>query len=166
MAPDGRKGPGDTAARRFALPDSQVAGLRLDIVGDGPLRPYLERLACDLGVASAVTFRGSVDHAALPGVYRRGSAFVVSSRHEAQSMVAVEAAACGIPVIGTRVGVIPELAHPEGVVPVGDAEALAAAIVAPCLSTRRPAPAAVQAGFGLEACTARFRALYSRLIAA
>jgi glycosyltransferase involved in cell wall biosynthesis len=153
-----------TLLRAVRTARQTVAGIRLDIVGDGPLRPDLERLALELGVAPAVRFRGPVDHAALPGVYRAGSAFVVSSRHEAQSMVAVEAAACGIPVVGTCVGVIPELACPDGVVPVGDADALAAAMLASRASPARRARARVEAEFGLDACVARFRALYTRLI--
>lgn len=153
-----------TLLRAFVRVRQQVAGIHLEIAGDGPLRNDLERLADGLRIAQAVSFRGSVDHAALPGVYRAGSVFVVSSRHEAQSMVAVEAAACGIPVVGTCVGVIPELSDSDNVVPIGDAVALANALVA---ASTHPSPAYqhLQAEFGLEACATRFRGLYTRLMA-
>lgn len=41
--------------------------------------------------------------------YRRGAAFVLSSRHEAHYLAALEAAICGLPIAGTSVGAIPEL---------------------------------------------------------
>ena len=71
------------------------------IVKKVALRAPLERLADELGVRDAVCFRGAVDHAALPQVYQAGSAFVLCSRHEAQGMVAIEAAACGRPIVTT-----------------------------------------------------------------
>jgi glycosyltransferase involved in cell wall biosynthesis len=153
-----------TLLRAFVRVRREVGGIHLSVVGDGPMRSELQALADRLGLADAVSFRGNVDHAALPDLYRAGSVFVVSSRHEAQSMVAVEAAACGVPLVGTRVGVIPELAAPSAVVPVADAEALAAAVVAACHASP-PAYEHVRTAFGLEACVARFRGLYSQLLA-
>jgi glycosyltransferase involved in cell wall biosynthesis len=137
----------------------------LEVVGDGPLRLRLERLADDLGLGPSVSFRGDVDHADLPSVYRAADICVVSSRHEAQCMVAVEAAACGVPVAGTRVGVLPELTR--AVSPVGDVEALTAAITSSLHDTAAMmAVSEVRAAFGLSACTERFRELYMALIAA
>ncbi|MGH2542384.1 MAG: glycosyltransferase, partial [Ardenticatenaceae bacterium] len=77
-------------------------GVHLHIVGSGPLRVELERLATDLGVAARVTFHGEVGHERLPGYYRAADLFVLSSRYESQGMVALEAAACGLPIIGTE----------------------------------------------------------------
>jgi glycosyltransferase involved in cell wall biosynthesis len=150
--------------RAFADLRQRNSGLILDIVGDGPLRPQLERLARELCVADSVCFRGEIDHAALPVVYRSASAFVLSSRYEAQAMVAIEAAACGIPVVGTRVGVLPELT--SATVPVSAHAALAEALAA---TLEAPSPRAVEdvlAEFGLQACTDRFRALYADLLIA
>jgi rhamnosyl/mannosyltransferase len=117
-----------TAMRAFArIPEPST---RLDIVGDGPLRPGLERLADRLGLHDRVAFHGAVQREALPDRYRSASVVLVASRHEAQCMVAVEAAACGTPLVGTAVGVVPELAASGGAiaVPVGDVDALAAAL--------------------------------------
>jgi glycosyltransferase involved in cell wall biosynthesis len=150
-----------TLLRAFASVRRGSPNATLDVVGDGPLRPLHERLAIELGVADSVCFRGDVDHAALPAIYREATAFVLSSRHEAQGMVALEAAACGVPVVGTRVGVLPELT--PAVVPVGAHEALADALAA---TLAEPPPAAVKLvadEFGLEICTDRFRALYAGL---
>ncbi|MDQ6671432.1 MAG: glycosyltransferase [Chloroflexota bacterium] len=161
-----------TLLRAFSTVRQRMPDATLDIVGDGPLRADLEQLARQLGLAEAVRFVGNVDHAALPGVYRTGSAFVLSSRHEAQGMVAIEAAACGLAVVGTRVGVIPELAAAaDAVAPVGAPAALAqalAAILATGADARRRALARrerVETEFGLQACVARFRALYADLTA-
>jgi glycosyltransferase involved in cell wall biosynthesis len=159
----------DQATLVHAFSRLRQAGTRatLEIVGDGPLRTELERLARELGIGDAVCFRGGVDHANLPPIYRSASAFVVSSRHEAQGMVAIEAAACGIPVVGTRVGVMPELT--SAVSAPGDADALAASVAATLGDPEplaRAALARARSDFELEACVSGFRRLYARLAAA
>jgi glycosyltransferase involved in cell wall biosynthesis len=157
-----------TLLHAFRLVRDQVGGARLEIVGDGPLGPELGQLAYALGVGDAVGFRGAVDHASLPAVYRTGSGFVLTSRHEAQGMVAIEAAACGLPVVGTRVGVIPELAcGADAVAPVGAVEQLAAGVRATLASPDHRGQHArdlAHTEFGLDRCTARFRDLYARLV--
>jgi len=134
----------------------------LDVVGDGPLLGSLRELATGLGVASAVRFLGAADHAALPAIYHSADIFVVSSRHEAQCMVALEAASCGLRVVGTSVGVVPELA-PATPVPVGDVPALARAIGSdgPAIDAR----ALVEREFALDVCTRGFLSCYGRLAA-
>ena len=155
--------------RALASVRRQGVPAMLELVGDGPLRPGLERLAHDLDLEPNVRFRGAVDHAALPDVYRAADACVVSSRHEAQCMAAIEAAACGVPVVGTRVGVLPELT--TALAPVGDTGALADAIVTtltgrvsaltPHSDARGAVPSRVRDTYGLEACADRFlRALH------
>jgi glycosyltransferase involved in cell wall biosynthesis len=148
-----------TLLRAFSLVRRQHPDACLDIVGSGPLAGQLEHLASDLGLKGSVRFMGDVDHAALPAVYRGARTSVVSSRHEAQSMVALEGAACGIPVVGTRVGVLPELT--DAVVPVGDHVALCRAIEATLACP--PPPAALPPRFTLPASTARFHDLYTSL---
>lgn len=108
-----------------------VAGLpdvALDIVGDGPRRGALERLAASLGVSSRVVFHGEVAHERLPSFYRTGALFVLSSRYESQNLAVIEAAACGMPAVGTAVGILPELGDAACTVAVGDDAALSAAI--------------------------------------
>jgi glycosyltransferase involved in cell wall biosynthesis len=100
-------------------------------------------------------------------MYRDAGAFVVSSRHEAQCMVALEAAACGIPVVGTNVGVLPELTASGGrTVPFGDADGLAGAISGAMASGQAAGgsvAAFVRHEFSLEACADRFRSVYAAL---
>lgn len=156
--------------RAFALLRQHVPCARLHVVGDGPLRPRLEHLAGQLGVADAVCFHGDLDHAQLPAVYAAADVFVLSSLHEAQGMVVLEAAACGTPSVGTAVGALAELApRAARAVPAGDAVALAdtlRALLEDSGDRARVAEAArarVAADFSLEGCTARFRRLYVEL---
>ncbi len=126
--------------------------MSLKIVGEGPLRGELQRLAADLKIADRVRFAGEIDHGQMPAVYHAADLFVQSSRHEAQGMAALEAAACGLPVIGTAVGVLPEVGQA-----VKDEEEMAEA-----MRTRRCQPASSEAmkEFGLEEAVRRFVEIY------
>jgi glycosyltransferase involved in cell wall biosynthesis len=156
-----------TLLHAFARLHRQDSAVSLEISGDGPLRQKLERVVGELGIAAAVSFSGEIDHAGLPAVYRAGTVFVVSSRHEAQCMVAIEAAACGLPIVGTCVGVIPELAGASGdAVLVGSPETLAVALSNALDDPTSRASFALDRArqhFSLEGCTNRFRALYAGL---
>ena len=91
--------------RAFArVPDAELV-----IVGVGPLRGTLDGLATRLGLRDRIRWLGSVPHEQLPAIYRSAAVFVQGSRHEAQGMALLEAAACGVPVVGTPVGVLPEV---------------------------------------------------------
>lgn len=98
---------------------------RLRIAGDGPLKPELEKLAVQLGIAERVEFLGEINHGQMPDVYRHADVYVQASWHESQGMAVLEAAACGLPVVGTAVGVLPELGS---AVSVGYEAALAGAM--------------------------------------
>lgn len=150
-----------TLLAAFAELRRRHSGVLLDIVGDGPLRPALERLANSLGLAEAVRFLGARDHAELATLYPAARTFVVSSRYEAQCMVALEAASCGVPIVGTSVGVVPELA-PHTSVSVGDVPRLADALEAHQAASARPI---VERDFALEACVRGFLQCYTRLAA-
>ncbi len=103
---------------------------RLIVAGEGNLRGRLESLAINLGLADCVEFRGEVPHHLLPELYRSASVFVQSSLHESQGMALLEAAACGLPIVGTRVGALADLA-PEAAVAteIGNVRELAAALI-------------------------------------
>src|SRR5690606_17827872 len=88
---------------------ARVPGLAVRIAGEGPRLAALRAQAAALGLAERVSFLGAVDHGALPQFYAPASLFVQTSRHEAQGMALLEAAACGVPAVGTPVGVLPEL---------------------------------------------------------
>jgi glycosyltransferase involved in cell wall biosynthesis len=86
-----------------------VPHARLRIVGGGSLQGELGALAESCGVAGRVEIAGEIDHAAMPDAYRSADLFVQASRHEAQGMATLEAAASGVPVAGTPVGVLPDV---------------------------------------------------------
>lgn len=111
--------------RRRQLPHS----LRLLIVGEGTERERLERMAQGLGVGHVTEFAGWVPHHRVPEYLRRLSVYVAPSVHEESFGVAVlEASACGVPVVVSRVGGLPEVAQDlvtGFLVPPGDTGALA-----------------------------------------
>ncbi len=76
---------GDSAAR-----DGEVANLR--------------SLASELGISERVSFLGAVDHERLPLFYSAADVCVVPSCYESFGLVALEARACGTPVVASRVG--------------------------------------------------------------
>lgn len=102
---------------------------QLDLVGEDTLDGRLHRDAAALGVTGAVRFHGFVPHEALPAFYQAAHLYVQSSLHEAGGAAVLEAAACGVPVVGTRAGYVSDWAPDAArAVPPGDADALAAAI--------------------------------------
>lgn len=75
---------------------------RLLIVGDGPERPALERAVRDLGLAGSVTLAGRQDD--LLPYYRAADVFILPSISEGLSNSMLEAMACGVAVLASRVG--------------------------------------------------------------
>ena len=141
----------------------------LDLAGSGPRKPYLQTLAHDVGIEQRVTFHGEVAHDALPSLYARADTFVLTSLHEAQSLVALEAAASGLPVVGPPVGLIPELAPDAAVLVPGDPDALAGALATLLddperrRSMGRAGRALVESSYELATCVERFRAIYQSI---
>ena len=84
---------------RFLRAAALVDGARFVVVGDGPLRPQLERLAAELQLD--VTFTGAVRDAREP--IASADLLVVSSDSEGQSIATLEALAAGTPVVSTPV---------------------------------------------------------------
>jgi glycosyltransferase involved in cell wall biosynthesis len=104
---------------------------RLTIVGDGPKRRDLERLAHEHDVADRVTFAGSVGQDEIVSYYERADVFCLPSFGEGVPVVLMEAMAAGLPVVTTRIMGVPELVE-DGVsgllVAPGRADSLARAI--------------------------------------
>lgn len=79
------------------------------VVGDGPERPRLERLARELGATEHVRFLGARPHREMPGYLSSAEIAVFPSLMEATSVAALEAMACELPVAASRVGGLPEI---------------------------------------------------------
>ncbi|MCU0499245.1 MAG: glycosyltransferase family 4 protein [Anaerolineae bacterium] len=106
----------------------QLPDCTLDLIGTGYEREQLIELTAHLGIADRVRFLGMIPHRTLPSHYRKAALNVLPSRHEGQGMVTLEAAACGVPTVGTRVGLLPDLPEVGIAVPVDDVDQLAEAI--------------------------------------
>jgi glycosyltransferase involved in cell wall biosynthesis len=81
------------------------------IVGDGPDRRRLEKLANELGISERVRFMGRRSHAAVAALMRACAVFVLSSWYEALGCAYLEAMACAKPVIGCFGQGIAEIIH-------------------------------------------------------
>jgi L-malate glycosyltransferase len=83
--------------------------LRLVLAGDGSQRSQLERRAQHLRVGDRVRFLGRVEPSRMPAVMRTFDIFVMPSVcQESFGVAAIEASACSIPVVASRVGGVPE----------------------------------------------------------
>jgi glycosyltransferase involved in cell wall biosynthesis len=104
--------------------------LRWDVIGDGPERAPLRRLADELGLDGRVRFLGQLPPADARAAAQGASVFVLPSVDEAFGVAYVEAMAGGVPAIGSRGEPGPEEIAAAGaglrLVPPGDPEALAA----------------------------------------
>lgn len=81
--------------------EGQTASARLLIVGSGTLRTQLERLVHALGIQESVTFAG--EQSDVPAHLRQGDIAVLPSRWEGMPNALLEAMACGLPCIATRI---------------------------------------------------------------
>jgi glycosyltransferase involved in cell wall biosynthesis len=143
------------------------------IVGDGERRGALEAMARELGVGDRVRFLGW--RADLDRLYADLDVVVLTSKNEGSPVALIEAMAAGRPVVSTRAGGVEDVVA-DGVtgrvVPVGDAGAIARAVVGllddPEEAARlgEAARASVVARFGSQRLVDDIDALYQRLLAA
>ncbi len=98
------------------------------IAGDGPDRAALIQQITNAGLAGSIRFLG---HSPARQAFAQGQVLVVPSRAESLPYIVLEAAGASLPILATRVGGIPEIfGSPEPLLPPGDAQALADAILA------------------------------------
>ena len=82
---------------------------KLFLVGDGEERTYLENLVKELMLDEYVMFIGEVPNEKVPEYMVAADVFVLPSLSESFGIVNIEAMACGLPVIATKVGGLPEI---------------------------------------------------------
>ena len=104
----------------------------LDVVGTGPDKPMLERLAADLNLSSRIRFHGFVARSEVRDFFRRCGVYAMPSDNEAVALAALEAMACGAAVVLSQIRAFERLVT-DGIngrlVPVGDVKGLAAGIM-------------------------------------
>ncbi|MBA3948015.1 MAG: glycosyltransferase [Herpetosiphonaceae bacterium] len=133
-------------AQLRAAPDGRLPVLRLG--GDGEERPALQQLSTTLGVHDRVQFLGAVPHVGAPEFLRQLDLFAMPSRAESFGVAALEAQACGLPVVATAVGGVTEVIQDgqTGVlVPPEDVHALQYALQQ-CMDDRATLASMAQAG--------------------
>lgn len=154
----------DAAARVKA----EVPNAHFVIIGDGELRTELEAQVDALNLRDAVTFTGWMQN--LAPAYADLDVNVISSVNEGTPVSVIEALAAGCPVVATAVGGLPDLLEHGAfgaLVPSGDVEALAAAMVQ--VLRNPPDGKATQAlmleRYGIERLVGDLRQLYGKLLA-
>ena len=144
----------------------------LTIIGKGDDEEGLKKLSEDLGIASRVTFAGSLDRKAVLERMSACSMVVVPSRIEPFGLVALEAAQVGCPVVASRVDGLPEVIADRQtglLVPPDDVNALAASIMSiigsPAEARRLGQQARDRAlnSFSWDAYVSAFDALFRKL---
>jgi len=144
---------------------------RLVLVGDGPDQDEARRIARARGFCERITFLGMRD--ALPELLAPADVFCLASAEESFGLSALEAMACGVPVLATRVGGVAEVIDDGAtgvLVPADDRTAYTRALVK-LLSDRErarsmgdAARAAAASRFERRAVVARYVALYQRVL--
>ncbi len=116
------------AIRVFRRVREAFPGASLVIAGSGPEREALQAMVQDLALQDAVRFTGRVDSADMPALYAGADCMLNPSSVDNMPNSILEAFACGVPVVSTDAGGIPDMAQ-HGVSallsPVGDEKAMA-----------------------------------------
>jgi len=147
------------------------AGSQLIWIGDGPLRAEVAACIDQLGLGHTVRLAGHSDD--VPAWLAAADVFVLSSHNEGMANTLLEAMACGLPSVATAVSGTTQLLARSGagiVVPVGDMEALAAALVELArdsdararMGTR--ARAVIEAEYSIEHVVGKIEELYAQII--
>ncbi len=145
--------------------------VELRLVGDGPLKGELMALARSLDLESRVHFLGTGNASAVAAALRTADVFVLPSLWENLPCALLEAMACGLPAVATRVGGVPEVLGDEAgvIVESRSPEALAEGIAEVAARLERHDPdklaARADAEYGFAAVDRRWARVYSGALA-
>jgi glycosyltransferase involved in cell wall biosynthesis len=144
---------------------AELPNLKLKLIGSGPLEADLRDQAQRLGVTDRISWLGQVAYPDMPAAYQAAHLYLQTSLHESQGLSVLEAMACGLPAIGTPVGVVKTVASR----PASDSAAdLAVQVVEifrdeTCYrQLRAQAQAQVNRNFSLSISIDRFKRLYQQ----
>ncbi|HVB22658.1 MAG TPA: glycosyltransferase family 4 protein [Ktedonobacteraceae bacterium] len=160
----------DVLLQAWHLVHNEAPQARLLIVGDGPLFAQLQCMAQELDISHCITFAGTQHD--IPAQLHRGSIAVLPSRSEGMPNAILEAMACGIPCVATRVsGSEDIIQHGKNglLVDVYDYQAMAQAILTllhdPERTHRygRAARERIEQAYALDHITDQYIALYQRI---
>ncbi len=148
--------------------------LNLIIVGGSPDGKYSSGLVREHGLEDVVTFTGRINHEESVKRYSSAEIAIVPSLYEGFGFPAAEAMSCGLPVISTTAGALPEVVGPDGeagmLVPPADSDSLAKAIgrlLSDELLRRRMGEAArrrMETNFTWDAAARNTVAVYEELV--
>lgn len=160
----------EVALRAFELFRSTHPQARLLLAGDGPMSKDMRQLAEELGLGLSVTFLGHRDDVA--DLLAAADCFLLSSRSEGVPQAVTQALGCGLPVVATAVGGVPELiidgrsgllVPPESPPRMAEALARVADDATLASSLGRAGKAHVEEHYSLHAMLNKTEALYARL---
>lgn len=161
----------DVLLQAWRLVHEQIIQARLIIVGNGDIQIQLERMAKALGITDSVEFAGLQSD--IPSQLHRGGLAVLPSRAEGMSNALLEAMACGLPCVATRVsgsediirhgvnGLLVESEDYQGM-----AQALLTLLSDPALAQKygKAARATIENNYSLEHVTDMYVELYQKML--
>ena len=99
----------DVIIRAVALIKQRISDINFVLAGHGSYQGKLKEIVKDLHLENEVRFLGTFSHKDLAKLYCASDIFVITSTSEVQSMVLMQAMACGLPAIGVNWRTMPEL---------------------------------------------------------
>jgi 1,2-diacylglycerol 3-alpha-glucosyltransferase len=159
----------DVLLHAIARVRERLPSVSLALAGHGSERGALEKLARELGLADCVRFTGTLGHPALAELFAASDLFSIASISETQSMVLLQAMACGLPAVGARCGGLIEhipseagaLAEPDA--PQDFADKLARLLTDPAREERGRAARRAAERYSVSSIATAWEALYARM---
>lgn len=153
----------------LSLVKKAIPLIKLKLAGTGPLQEELTGLAQKLDLNSNIIWQPHLDYPRMAPLYQESHFYLQTSHHESQGLAVLEAMACGVPALGTPVGVVPEVACRP---PQTSAAALAGQVIEifndefHYQALRRQARQIVEAEYSLPVAANNFLKIYAEAISA